>query len=189
MRFLLIAALGAVVAACSDPSVVTTGEAPPRPSTTVSATPTGRVDPNLVDAHAYYVTSDDVKGYYFATPSGKWTCAIIPHSKVGCQNAGAKTLTLPGAPDTVQTVDGDTVAPNAIAVGDTGEPGFTWVDKPGFAPPSGAPLVLDFTKTLAAAGFRCDVQQAGVSCENESTQKGFTFSSDSYVPQYTPVPG
>lgn len=175
--------------ACADNWIVNTGQPPPQAATTTSTTSTGRVDPNLVDAHAYYVTSDDVAGYYFTTPSGKWSCAIIPRSQAGCQSAGGgQTIAVAGAPPTVQSPDGDGVAPNAVAIPDTGTAGFIRVDLPVFLPPVCKPLVLGFAKTLAAAGFRCNVQDTGVSCENESTRDGFTFSSDNYVPQYTPVP-
>jgi hypothetical protein len=114
----------------------------------------------------------------------------MPHSTVGCQaTGGAQAIGVTGAPDTVTTADGEVVAPNAIAVGDEGEPGFVRVEDPGFVLPSGKAQVLDFNKTLAAAGFRCNVQeQTGVSCENELSRKGFTLSSDSYVSHYTAVP-
>jgi hypothetical protein len=98
-------------------------------------------------------------------------------------------MSVPGGPDTVEDPNGAAVAPNAIAIGDEGDPGFTWVDRPGFSVPTGKAMVLDFNKTLAAAGFRCNVQEAGVSCESEATQKGFAFSATGYAPRYTPVPG
>jgi len=175
--------------ACARTVVVNTGETPPRTETPRPATPTARVDPNLVDAHAYYVTSDELKGYYFTTPSGKWSCAILPRSQAGCQAATSpRAMSIPGEPDTVQGPNG-AVAPNAIAVGDNGDPGFTWLDQPGFSVKSGKAVVLGFGQTLAAAGFRCNVQEAGVSCEDETTQKGFAFSATGYVSHYTPVPG
>jgi hypothetical protein len=189
VRFLLAFA-AVLIPSCTNNTVVNTGESPHTETVATPSPPAGRVDPNLVDAHDYYVVTDGIKGYYFATPSGKWNCAIIPHEKVGCQTAGGQGMGIPGQPTTVQTSGGDTVAPNAIAVGDETEPGFTWIDRPGFALASGKPLVLDFNKTLAAAGFRCNVQQsAGVSCQNETTHKGFTFSGDGFVLHYTPVAG
>lgn len=189
-RVAVCAFTAVVTAGCADAVVVNTGESPPRTETTVLTSPAGRSDPNLVDASDYYVTTDGLKGYYFTIPSGKWNCAILPRSKAGCQAAaGTQGMGIPGEPDTVQTADGEAVAPNAIAVGDEGDPGFTWVARPGFSVTSGKALVLDFTKTLAAAGFRCNVQEAGVSCLSEGTKKGFTFSASGYSPQYTAVPG
>jgi hypothetical protein len=183
--FVVIAGL---TVACAPAVVVNSGETPPRTETPTAAAPTARVDPNLVDAHAYYMTSDDVKGYYFTTPSGKWSCAILPRSQAGCQAAGSQVMSVSGRPDTVEGPNG-AVAPNAIAVGDGGDPGFTWLDRPGFSATTGKALVLDFGRTLAAAGFRCNVQESGVSCEDETTRKGFAFSATGYVSHYTPVPG
>jgi hypothetical protein len=48
--------------------------------------------------------------------------------------------------------------------------------------------VLRFNRILAAAGFRCNVQESGVSCLSETSGKGFTFSAEGYTPQYTDVP-
>jgi hypothetical protein len=186
--FIAVAAT-TLTAGCADAVVVNTGDPGPHTATTDSATSTVRVDANLVDAHAYYVTSDDVKGYYFTTPSAKWNCAIVPRVMVGCQAAGAQSMGVPGGPPTVANPDGKAVAPNAIAVSVDGEPGFTWLARPGFSPASGKAMTLDFKQTLAAAGFRCNVQDAGVSCLSEGTHKGFTFSATGFTPQYTPVPG
>jgi hypothetical protein len=190
VRFAFFAITAALAAACTSNTVVNTGESPHTEGPVATSTSAGRIDPNLVDAHDYYIVAEGIKGYYFTTPSGKWNCAIIPHSKVGCQTGAGQGMGIPGQPATIQTSGGDTVAPNAIAVSDEGEPGFIWVDRPGFGLTSGKPVALDFNKTLAAAGFRCNVQQSsGVSCQNELTHKGFTFSADGFVLQYTPVPG
>jgi hypothetical protein len=188
-RLVVVVMIAGLSVACDRTIVVNTGETPPRTETPASAWPTGRVDPNLVDAHAYYAISDGVKGYYFTTPSGKWSCAILPRSQAGCQAAGGgQVMGIPGEPSSVQGPNG-AIAPNAIAVGDRDEAGFTWLDRPGFSLKTGKAMVLDFNKTLAAAGFRCNVQEAGVSCENETTQKGFVFSATRYMPHYAPVPG
>jgi hypothetical protein len=52
----------------------------------------------------------------------------------------------------------------------------------------GPAKALPFNKILAAAGFRCNVQQASVACLSESTGNGFTFSADGYTLSYTDVP-
>jgi len=189
-RLAVCALTAGLTVACASAVVVNTGESPSRAATTVPPSPAGRSDPNLVNAHDFYVETDSASGYYFTTPSGKWNCAIVPRAEAGCQSAaGAQHLGIPGEPETVRGPDGAAVAPNAIAVGDEAEPGFTWLDRPGLSPKSGKALTLDFNKTLAVAGFRCNVQDVGVSCLNEMTRKGFTFSATGYVPQYTPVPG
>jgi hypothetical protein len=130
-----------------------------------------------------------MSGYYFTTPSGKWNCAILPHASAGCQSAGGTSVGITGAPTTVQNGDGQDVVPNAVQIGDQGEAAFVRVDPPGFRPPSGKPPTLDFGKTLAVAGFRCNIQESGVSCQNEATREGFTFTPGGFLPQYTPVPG
>ena len=164
-RLAVCALTAALTVSCASTVVVNTGESPSGAETTVSPSPTGRSDPNLVNAHDFYVEADGPTGYYFTTPSGKWICAILPRSQAGCQTAaGAQRLGIPGEPDTVPGPDGAAVAPNAIAVGDEAEPGFTWLDAPGISLKSAKPLTLDFNKTLAAAGSRCNVQDAGVSC-------------------------
>jgi len=189
-RLIVCALTAALTGGCASTVVVDTGESPSRAETTVPPPPTGRSDPNLVNAHDFYAEADGARGYYFTTPSGKWNCAIVPRTEAGCQTAaGATRLSIPGEPDTVPGPDGAPVAPDAIAVAEAAEPGFTWLDGPGFSLKSGKVLTLDFSKTLAAGGFRCNVQDAGVSCLNEMTQKGFTFSATGYLPQYTPVPG
>lgn len=189
MRRLSICAAAAVLATgCADSVVVNSGSTPPRTETPAPTTTTGRTDPVLVNAADYYVTADGLKGYYFTTPNGKWSCAILPHSRAGCQ-AASGALGIPGEPDTVENAGGEAIAPNAIAVADQGEPGFTWLAPPGFSVRSGEAQVLDFNKTLAAAGFRCNAQEAGVSCLNETTKKGFTFSPNGLTPHYTAVPG
>jgi len=188
LRLMVLVITAALTAACADSVIVDTGESPPR-SQTVAPAPTARTDPNLVNAHDYYATAGDVEGYYFTTPSGKWSCAIRPRRQVGCQATGAQSIGVSGAPDKVDGPNGTSVSPNAIAVGDEGGPGFVWVEAPGFSLKTGKAMVLDFNTTLAAAGFRCNVQDTGVSCENESTQQGFMFSASEFVPRYSPVPG
>jgi hypothetical protein len=189
-RIVVITAVATIAAGCANIRVVNTPEGPHTEAAAPSPpAPAGRFDPNLVNAFDFYVSAEDLKGYYFTTPSGKWNCAILPHSTAGCQAVGAQPLGITGAPAAVRTDDGRDVAPNAVEIGDEGEPAFVRPDPPGFTSPAGKPPTLDFTKTLAAAGFRCNVQESGVSCQSDSTQKGFTFSPDGFLPQYTPVPG
>lgn len=189
MRFAVVAVTAVLAAGCAKSVVVNTDSTPPRTETpTTTTTTVGRTDPVLVNAADYYITTDGLKGYYFTTPSGKWNCAILPHAKAGC-SAASGALGIAGAPDTVTNPDGEAVAANAIAITDQGEPGFTWVAPPGFSVKTGNAQVLDFNKTLAAAGFRCNVQDASVSCLAEATKKGFTFSPTGFAPHYTAVPG
>ncbi|KAA0109532.1 hypothetical protein [Mycolicibacterium sp. P1-5] len=186
--------LGAAVlamAGCSNPIVTTkeTGEqtAPPQAGTT-SARPS---NDKLANAFDFYTRTDDIhSGYYFASPSGSWRCVIVPRTWAGCQSSsGTGRIGVAGAPETVTDDSGQSVAPNSIVVRTQGDPQFTSVPAEQFKPPSGTPKTLPFNKILAAAGFRCNIQQeAGISCVSEQTGKGFTFSNTGASWQYTDVP-
>ena len=173
------------VAGCSNVSIVNTSEtpaasAPSAPSAAPSARPSNAHLVNAFDYVGKATDTPDTTGYYFTTPSGKWRCAILTHTKAGCQaSSGWRSgLGIQGEPDST----------NAIAVDEEGDPQFVSLDQPEFALDSGSAKVLDFNKILAAAGFRCNVQESGVSCRSDMTGKGFTFSADGFVPQYTDVP-
>ncbi|QUR67678.1 hypothetical protein [Mycobacterium spongiae] len=183
--------VAAATTACGPGIGITTGEAPP-PSRTSAAPPTLATPANnlrLANAADYFGNADDHAGYYFASPSGRWHCAIVPHSKAGCQSASGSTMGIEGEPDTVAGPDGSTALPNAIVVGETGDAHFAALRDGEFSPDSGPPKVLPFDKVLNAAGFRCNFQESvGVSCGSETTTRGFTFSRDGYTLQYTDVP-
>jgi hypothetical protein len=165
--------------AAAGAGVSTSGPAPRR---------TSNLD--LVNAYYYFAHSADQPGYYFTTSSGRWRCAILPHSKAGCQGSANAAIGISGAPRSVPDAQGDSNAPNAILVDRTGDAQFARLGQPQFALVPGPANVLPFNKVLAAAGFRCNVQESsGVSCLNESTGKGFTFSTDGYTLQYTDLPG
>ena len=84
---------------------------------------------------------------------------------------------------------GEPTAPNAIVVERQGDAQFVALERPEFTLASGPANDLEFNRILAAAGFRCNVQeQFGVSCVSEPSGKGFTFSAEGFTPQYTDVP-
>ena len=62
------------------------------------------------------------------------------------------------------------------------------LEQPEFWLDPGPANKLQFNRILAVAGFRCNVQESGVSCVSEFTGKGFTFSSDGYELHYSDVP-
>jgi hypothetical protein len=175
-------AVAILAAGCSGERVVTTGEPPVRTTPAVSAPPPLPQPDNahLVDAFDYVAHVNGAAGYYFTTPSGKWRCAIFPRAKAGCQSANSweSGLGVPGEPDEV----------NAIVVEREGDPRFVSLEQPEFWLDPGTANTLQFNRILAVAGFRCNVQDAGVSCASESSGKGFTFSAEGYAPQYTDVP-
>lgn len=187
-RCAVLIAAAAGLAGCSPGTVVNTGEAPPQTTTSTSTAVPQYGTANLVDGSGYATEVNGRTGYYFSTPSGRWRCAILPRDKAGCQSAsGLSTISVPGAPTAVPDDSGGTSAPNAVAVDRDHDAGFIALTEPEFSVDGAKPL--PFGKVLAVAGFRCNVQQSsGVSCVRELTGKGFTFSGDAFVPQYTDVP-
>ena len=175
----VVAAAGAALSAvaCSTGTVVNTGESwvptgPPAPAT---PPPGSASNANLVNAFDYFGRD----GYFFTTPSGRWRCAIVAHSKAGCQSATGSRLGIAGEPSN---------GPNAIVVETQGDAHFVPVDSAGLSLAGNQAKPLQFNKILAAAGFRCDVGAAGVSCLSEVSGNGFTFSGDGYTLRYTDVP-
>ena len=167
---------------CSGERVVTTGEPPVHIETPTSTPPPSAPPSNahLVDAFDYVAHVNGAAGYYFTTPSGKWRCAIFPRVKAGCQSASSwkSGLGISGEPDAV----------NAIVIEREGDPRFVALEQPEFWLDPGPANTLQFNRILAAAGFRCNVQESGVSCLSELSRKGFTFSAEGFTPQYTDVP-
>jgi hypothetical protein len=85
-------------------------------------------------------------------------------------------------------VQGEPDSTNAIAVDREGDPQFVALEQPDFWLVPGPANALQLNRILAAAGYRCNVQESGVSCQSETSGKGFTFSAEGYTPQYTDVP-
>lgn len=185
----LAAAAALTLAACSSPIVTTddTGQqtAPPAPATP-STHPS---NDKLVNAFDYYTRTDDVHaGYYFTSPSGSWRCVIVPRTWAGCQSSTG-ALGIQDAPQSVTDDTGQTASPNAILVRTEGDPQFAAVSADQFTATTGKAKTLPFNTILAAAGFRCNVQQeVGISCLSEQTGNGFTFSNTGASWQYTDVP-
>ena len=138
---------------------------------------------HLVNAFDYVARVGDTTGYYFTTPSGKWRCAILTRTNAGCQASSGwqSGLGIPGEPDSVPDAAGQATTPNAIAIDDDGDPQFVAIAQPEFWLAPGPAKVLQFNRILAAAGFRCNVQESGVSCQSETSGKGFTFSAQGYT--------
>jgi len=195
VRVFLAGALAALLASATltgcDSSVVNTKDAAPPVETQTTPTSTARPsNEKLANAFDYYVNTDANTGYYFVSPSGSWRCVIVPLSWVGCQSANsAARIGIAGAPQTVTNDDGKAVPPNAIVARTQGDPEFASIPADQFKPATGTAKTLPFNKILAAAGFRCNIQQqVGVSCMSEEGQTGFTFANDKFSWQYTDVP-
>jgi hypothetical protein len=189
----MLATVAMAVSACTGDRIINNSE--PRPETATVAptatptTPTSNV--HLVNAFDYVAHVGEITGYYFTTPSGKWRCAILSHVKAGCQASSSwqSGLGVDGAPTSVPDAAGQDTTPNAIVVAREGDPQFVALEQPEFSLDPGPAKALPFNRVLAAAGFRCNVQEeSGVSCVSETSGKGFTFSAEGYTPQYTDVP-
>jgi hypothetical protein len=182
IRRILVALALLAIAGCSDQPVINTPEPPHQTATAApSAAPSTRPsNAHLANAFDYVGHVGEITGYYFTTPSGKWRCAILSHTKAGCQASSSwqSGVGIPDEPDST----------NAIAVDRDGDPQFVALEQPEFWLVPGPANALQFNRILAAAGFRCNVQESGVSCQSEVSGKGFTFSADQYIPQYTDVP-
>lgn len=179
-----------IAAGCSGPTVVNSGEPPPRTATSPAPPSPPASNARLVNAFDYAAEVGGQDRYYFTTPSGKWRCAIIARVKAGCQSASSwpAGLGITGAPSTVPGADGAPAKPNAIVLDWQGDAHFAALDRPEFSLTPGPARVVPFNRILAAAGFRCNVQESGVSCASDLTNNGFTFSADGFVPIYTDVP-
>lgn len=181
---LTIAAVG-----CSGERIVNTDE--PRPTTQVSTSPPPPPAPSsahLVNAFDYVAHPNGAAVYYFTTPSGRWACAIVPRVKAGCQSATgwASGMGIADAPEAVPDASGQDTTPNAVVIEREGDARFVALDEPEFA--ADAAKTLEFNRILAAAGFRCNVQESGVSCMSEASGKGFAFSAQEFTPHYNEVP-
>ncbi len=191
MRFVtLISAALLALTACSGVRVVNTDE--PRPTMPADTAVTPELPPtnnsHLANAFDFVAHPNDQAAYYFTTPSGRWQCAILPRDMAGCQSSGG-ALNIAGAPDTVPDATGEETTPNAIVIEPEGDTQFMALKQPGFTLVPGPATVLPLNRTLIAARFRCNVQEAtGVSCLSEQSGKGFTFSADGFQPQYSEVP-
>ncbi|MCV7224605.1 hypothetical protein H7J73_00900 [Mycolicibacterium komossense] len=178
------------MSACAG-GIVDDGTATPNersPQAASSSTPRPS-NANLVNAFDFYAQSGGRPGYFFTTPSGTWRCAIIPHEEAGCRSAkSAISLGVKGVPDTVVDAAGTPVAPNAVVVQSTGDAYFAKLDAGVLVRDSGPDQTLPFGRILAAAGFRCNVQDLGISCMSETSRSGFTFSADGFTPSYTDLP-
>jgi hypothetical protein len=180
------------IAGCSGDRIINTQEPRPEtPAATPTATPTTQAgNAHLANAFNYVGHVGEITGYYFTTPSGKWRCAILAHTKAGCQASSSwqSGLSIEGEPQSVPDAAGEETAPNAIVVDRDGDPQFVALEQPEFWLTPGPANTLPFNRILAAAGYRCNVQESGVSCQSDTSGKGFTFSAQGYSPLYTDVP-
>jgi len=109
----MLLAVPVLAAGCADQPVINTGEppTPPAPGSATPSTPTSNA--RLVNAFDYVGHVGEIPGYYFTTTRGKWRCALIAHTKAGCQAASGwqSGLGVEGEPDSTNAIvidrDGD----------------------------------------------------------------------------------
>lgn len=187
-----LAAVAMLAAGCSGGTVITTDESPRAAPASTSAAPAAPPsNAHLANAFDYVAYPPGGTSYYFTSPSGTWACGIMPRVKVGCQSATnwPSAMGVTGAPASVIDAAGERTTPNALVITREGAAQFVALEQSEFSLDPGPAKVLPFNRILAAAGFRCNVQEAvGVSCLSEFSGKGFTFSSDGVATKYTDVP-
>lgn len=182
-----------LAAGCSGGTITNTDESHTEaaPAGTPSPSAPETSNKHLVNAFDYVAYPPAGTSYYFTSPSGTWACAIIPRVKAGCQSAEnwPSAMGIAGEPDSVPGTTDQTTTPNALVIPRAGSAQFVALKQPEFALDPEPAKVLPFNRILAAAGFRCNVQEAtGVSCLSEFDDTGFTFSSEGFLPRYTDVP-
>src|SRR5262249_2030278 len=129
-----LVAVAMLAAGCADEPIINTGEPPAKPATTSPTPSTPTSNAPLVNAFNYAGHVGDITGYYFTTPSGKWRCAILAHTKAGCQAASnwQSGLGITGAPESVRDAAGQDTTPNAIVVDRDGDSQFVALKQPEF---------------------------------------------------------
>lgn len=137
------------------------------------------------DARAYFANSGGINGYYFTTPTGRWHCAIIvggdPHM-AGCQpatNTGAG-IGVKGAPTVESNYSHKQVPPDTILIERGSEPRFAVLRQAVFRLAPQEAKVLPYNTSLSADGFTCTARDSGVSCADDASRKGFTFSTEGF---------
>lgn len=139
----------------------------------------------VADARTYFANSGGIDGYYFTTPTGRWHCAIIvggePHM-AGCQpstNTGAG-IGVKGAPTVESNYSHKQVPPDTILIERGSEPRFAVLRQAVFRLASEQAKVLPYNTSLSADGFTCTARDSGVSCADDASRKGFTFSTEGF---------
>ncbi len=140
----------------------------------------------VADARSYFATSGGIDGYYFTTPAGRWHCAIVisgdPHM-AGCQpatNTGAG-IGVKGAPTVESHHSHKQVPPDTIMIERGSDPRFAVLGQAVFRQTPDGAKVLPYNTSLSADGFTCTARDSGVSCRDDASGKGFTFSTEGFA--------
>lgn len=173
-----------------------------KPQTSPGAVPPPAPTPsvNAADYRTKY-------GYGFASPSGKWWCdiqantglydakgAMIHGPGVRCEKSGTnasegRAIGVPGAPLVpANDVRTNQVPPTSIGMIANHDPQFFVAGQAMVASGDPLPISLPYGHTLTAFGFTCNTQETGISCRHDVSGKAFSFSTEFYKWEYTPVP-
>lgn len=143
-----------------------------------------------VDATRFWSDSEG-GGYFFTTQDGQWRCAIRPSGPwAGCNPSTpdrVNDMGIAGAPRVPTAYDPKKqTLPNYILIdSETHTPRFGHSSNALFWKFGGPTEVLKNGQVLAALGFTCNIQEAEVSCKEDSSGHGFTFSHAGYAFEYT----
>ncbi|PPJ35154.1 hypothetical protein C5E45_27285 [Nocardia nova] len=139
----------------------------------------------VADARTYFANSGGIDGYYFTTPTGRWQCAIIvggdPHM-AGCQpatNIGAG-IGVKGAPTVESSYSHKQVPPDTILIERGSEPRFAVLRQAVFRLAPEEAKVLPYNTSLSADGFTCTARDSGLSCTDDTSRRGFAFSTEGF---------
>ncbi len=153
-----------------------TGVTPASTSTTspATATPTAADPAVAADPTTYRFRSD---GYFFSTPSGKFTCGIDLRAPAS-PTAGCQGSTTPVPPRPASCPEGPGWG-HGLRVDASGETSFLCaggvVYGSGFRSPE---PVLAYGHSLTAGGFVCAVRITGVTCTHLASGHGFMIAAE-----------
>lgn len=150
------------------------------------------VDASTFWYSGYSTTTGHNSGFFFESPSGKWQCAILEEffggAGVGCESAAGGVMPVKGAPLVpAADIPENLVPPSSIVMKPNGSPEFIRLGQPYLVRPESPTPKLGYGQNLTALGFTCNTQEIGISCRNDRTGQGFTFSTGGYKFEYTPA--
>lgn len=155
-----------------------------------------------VDPEKFKYRQSGISGLYFSTPSGLWSCVILPATGedpkanshqgfAGCAPAesvgGNGAIEVPGVPMIPGHYQGLPTKPNTILVRPNTGAAFADIGQGILWRHDGITNVLEYGQTISGGGFSCNVQESGVSCQIDSNGLGFTISTHGFKLSPTPI--
>lgn len=209
-RLAVVVVCGSLVTGCSTvvhspsgslaPTTGLSAEAVPplaRPESSPPAAPPQERPIPSADAATFWfsgtsTTTGPNAGYFFLSPSGKWRCAIVERlydgPGAGCESTTGRNMPVRGAPLVpANDIPDNLVPPSSIVMISGEEPRFIRLGQPYLDRPQEPTPTLDYGQNLTGLGYTCNTQETGISCRNDGSGRGFTFSSKGFAFEYTPV--